>query len=465
MGGGQVQRKRSAKYRPPTGTAPPTRQPRPLSSTDNTPSTESRNRAADIELRILFERGGYCRVSLLPKRPPALPDEISVTGPKGPIELVALQEDWYQDVEPDGLGYQLRSGVMWTHEETHQEWLLSGREVFVFAPGYIHRGFVSCPRLVLERNQVVACTTSKLSAVEQVLREAHCSEWTQLGEDDGVPSGWVVLRDVVPTRSVPPMANSDILNVLRPLPDIQIELEGGVRISYNTWLAGHPPLIHVYGHPEHTQRVVIDGREAELSVEGHYTVLGWDAVGNHQVWCYGSTCTYSLARCESNWKVWPAYSFHGIDSRYRRIGICGPLVRAFVGDDSLDKDPLLADVIQIPPSNPVLLGPLPGDVFVAKPRRDLRGAPCIASPPFVPVWALPAQPLLCDKQVDRVLYFGNLVEPSASSHRNGQEQWNRLILDAKRKGLPIDPNIPVVADLWHRYKAYARDLWKNRTKR
>jgi hypothetical protein len=464
------QRKRPPQYRAPTGRAPGIPESSPSSAgTGSTQLAGNRSHAAAIELRVLFlERGAYCRISLLPRRPAGLPEEITVVGPTGSVDLVALQEDWYQDVEPNSLGNHLRNGFVWTHEATGQEWLLSGREIFVLAQG-AHRGSVSCPRLVLKREHVVACTTSKIPAVEQVLREAGCTGWAQFGKDDGLPDGWVVLRAVVPTRPVPLVDDDDILNVLRPLPGVEIELEGGVRLGYNTWLAGHPPSIRVYGDPEHTQRVFIDGQEAALSAEGCYTVPGWDGVDSHHVWCSSASSTYSLVRCESNWNIWPAHSFPHLDGQHGRIGICGPLVGAFAVDSSSGERTARFDVIQVPPTNPVLLGPCPGDVFVATPRSDLRGAQCIVSPPFEPVWALPAQPLLCDKQASRILLVGKPAEPGSGTPRDGRgneqhtlERWCKSLLDANRKGLPIEPGTLASADLWRRYKVYARDLWRRR---
>ena len=181
----------------------------------------------------------------------------------GKVELLALQDQWYQDVAPDNLAELLRKGIVWKDSDTGHEWLLSGREVFALAHGTTHRGFVTCPRLVLRRNHVVLCTVTQLGPVESALRAAGCANWTQLGEGDGVPSGWRLLRGVVPHKSLPLSSDADILNILRPLPEIEIALEGGIRLAYNTWLLGYPPAIHVYGdsptHRDGTDRRPRDG--------------------------------------------------------------------------------------------------------------------------------------------------------------------------------------------------------------
>lgn len=465
----RVQPERPSKYRPPSATSPPTRKPRSTPSIHaRTPdNAENRPWRSEIELRILFERGGYCRASLLPKRPSILPETIRVSGTGGLVDLVALEDNWYQDIETDDLGRQLRSGIRWIHEATGQEWVLSGREIFVLAAGATHRGFVSTARLTIGREQAIACTTSILPKVEQTLREAECKGWTLRGEDDGVPNGWVVLHPVVPLRSVPLTDDVDILNVVRPLPEIQINLEGGIRLRYNEWLAGHPPSIHMYGDPEHTERVVIDGHEAELTAKGCYIAPNWDADGNHRVWCGGATTTYSLVRSQYNCEAWPAHSFACFNER-SQIGICGPLVQSYTIDGT-ENQSARSNVVQVPASNPVLLGRFPWEVFVGVPRTDLVGAPFIASPPFSPVWAVPLQPLRCRKPLHCILLVGEPIDPGSNSlqqaqgaDREAEHRWYSSILDAGRKGLPVAPDNMTAQNLWHRYKACARVLWKIR---
>ena len=89
------------------------------------------------------------------------------------------------------------------------------------------------------------CTKSKFPAVGKSSRDAGCSVWTQFGEDDGVPADWVVLavvnqqgriRGLVPEHSVALNNDADILNVLRPLPQIEIAaFTGGVSAGCHGW--------------------------------------------------------------------------------------------------------------------------------------------------------------------------------------------------------------------------------------
>jgi hypothetical protein len=462
-------RPRAPQYRPPSRVAPAPRSPSVAQTADTSSSkpesATAGKRAARVELRILFERGGHhCTVSLLPVRPQGVPEECTLSSATGSIDLVALEEEWYQDVVPENIGSLLRTGFVWMDDSTGQEWMLAGREIFVLAKGTKHRGFISCPRLVLGREHVVLCTTTRLSEVERILTEAGCGRWSHWGESDGAPAGWTVLcerdnaghvRGLVP-RNPLPLDGADILDVLRPLPEIEIVLEEGVRIGYNSWLSGEPPTVRIYGDVEGTQTVLIDGHEATRSAQGAYTAPGWDESGVHHVWCGGITSKYSLITGESNLRPWSAHSFG-------RVTICGPLVRPFTDDDPSDRND--RHVIEIATTNPILLGAQPGEIVIASPRRDVLGARCITSPSFYPIWALPAQPLHCDKESTRVLLIGDVVAPRTDpvprGRRNGApavEHWWRVILEASQKGLLVTPGTAAATGLWNQYKRRAREL-------
>lgn len=465
----QGTRKHAPRYRAPAGVrSPPSRRRKPNIDKDGA----VRSRAVAIEVRVLFKRGGHCSVTLLPKRSPDLPEELVVEGGGGNVELIALGDEWYQDFVPDSLGELLQKGLVLGDSSNGQEWILAGREVFVFVSGDTHRGFVSCPRLMLGRDHVVLCAEHRLRDVEEALLEAGCSGWARLAEDDGVPVGWTLLRGISPQRTVPLRDGEDILNILRPLPEIEIALERGIRLAYNTWLHGYPPVIRVWGDSEHTSRVLIDGQEANRSGQDTYTAPGWADLGDHQVWCGNTSKSYSIATSEGNWKFWPAYSFcpgspDDNDATVQEFSFCGPLVRSTDFAEVPETDPRSLQFFQVPPSNPILIGAKPGDVFQAHPRRDLRGAPCLALPKFDPVWALPVQPLHCDKKTSRVLLIGNateIQEPEGGQYSISQssdvDRWFRLILDASRKGLSVEPADRDIKHLWDIYKDAARRLRK-----
>jgi hypothetical protein len=466
-------RRRTPQYRPPSRVAP-ARSAQVVQDVDTSSMkaepTAVGNHAARVELRMLFDRGGHsCNISLLPTRPAGAPEECILTIANKSIELLALEEDWYQDIVPAELGSLLRAGFVWTEDSAGREWILSGRDIFVFEKGTTHRGFVSCPRLVLGREHTVLCATSRLEQVERVLIDAGCGSWSRWRESEGAPQGWVVLgerdngghvRGLIPRNPLPPRG-SDILDILRPLPEIEIVLEQGVRLGYNAWLIGEPPTIRVYGAPESIRTVLIDGHEATRSGSDAYTAPGWDEPGTHQVWCGGITSRYSLVVGETNSPPWVAHSFPSQGCSNGRITICGPLVRSFEDEDSLSND---GKVMDLTPENPVLLGAHPGEVFVAAPRRDVRGARCVASPSFDPIWALPTQPLHCDKESNRILLVGSLVGPGTNPVHIGRKNnraiqlWCGLIVEAGQKGLSVAPETQAARELWNQYKRRAREL-------
>ena len=281
-----------------------------------------------MAVRILFQRGGHCAVSLLASRRAGLPEQLTVSSGAGEVELSELQENWYEAEVVGSLGDLLHTGFVWTDRETDQEWVLSGRKVFVLASGTEHRGFVSCPRLAVGREHLVLCAAAQLAAVEEGLRRAGCSGWTQLGEDDGVPGGWRLLTAVRPQGPVPLSNDNHILNVLRPLPDIEISLEGGIRLTSNQWLLGYPPEIRIYGDPAHTGEVLIDGEEAVRLEQGGYKIPGWDTEGEHRVWCGNTSKSYSLTRGKSSWEFWRAHSFSlpGTKRKGEALALCGSVV-------------------------------------------------------------------------------------------------------------------------------------------
>lgn len=254
---------------------------------------------------------------------------------------------------------------------------------------------------------------------------------------------------------------SDILNVLRPLPQIEISLEGGVPLGYSSWLAGFPPLIRILGGAQHAQKVLIDGKEATIEEDAAFRAPGWDVPGAHQVWCSNVSRSYSLVRLERSWDLWPAYVFPPASGGGDRLAICGPLIRPMATKGAIDATANDFERSSVLQSNPILLGAVPGEVFVVSSRQDVRGARSFASPPFKPVWALPAQPLHCDKATCRILLINKpsaSLPPGGSATARHVSRWCRLILDASRKGLSIAP--AEAGHLWAQYKRFARNLWR-----
>jgi hypothetical protein len=375
--------------------------------------------------------------------------------------LSALREDWYQDVLLPTTGSILREGAEWYAEVdgVQVRWSLSGRNLYVLGTSDDWSGYISTPRLVLGDEHAVLCTEDLLSQAEDLLRQSCGSVPQRFGKDDGLPEGWFAFRPVVPKEPLPLGSEADILDALRPSPDVQIALRGGIRLQYGQWLAGYPPAIRLYGDIQHADPPVIDGVTAAPGPDGSFSVPGWDNVGEHIISCAGQTKSYSIVDPEDGWEVWPAYAFSA--GRGQRLpAICGALATTTAGSS------VSHPVVLAPESNLLLLGAEPGQVHRCAGRQDVRVPFTAASVPFTPVWALPADPLHTDKRTARVLLVGAPLPPVTlrSSGRQPKganvSQWCNAILDCSRKGLSVEPASPQNLEAWRAYRDLARHIWR-----
>jgi hypothetical protein len=435
--------KAPSRYRPPPQRPP--RQPTARPVNQKVARSAPAELSLDIRIRLTFDRFGFCAIGLLPERTSELDSEVAVTSGGTSLRLVA-QEDWYQDLPFENLGDHLRQGLELSgilSDNRRVRWLLKGRDVYVLASHQRASGFVSTTRLVLGRSHVVLCIVQLLKRVEAILSEAGCQAYTKLDQSHGVPSGWVGLRSVSPTRAIPLTLESDPFYALKPAPDIEIELEGGVCLRNSVWLLGYPPRIKLFGQPTSAVTVLIDGHQAQHTAEGALVADGYNLPGPHSVYCEGLSCSrsYSIEEPPDSWQVWPAYHFGQAD-------ICGPLVQ-FTPEATRRR------VFSVPMSNPLLLGAEPGQIFRCSSRSVARWKGFV---PFDVVWALPAQAFLCDKKSARILQFSNTpVAPYRAFKKTGLA-WSNAILDAARKGLRVENGSVDSAARWRDYKKAARSI-------
>jgi hypothetical protein len=88
----QKESKSSRQYRPPIRRRPTSGDPTVRGDVEA--AREGRERALSLEVRLIFEKGGFCRVSLLPQRTADLPESMFVSSVGGEVMLVAMQDDW-----------------------------------------------------------------------------------------------------------------------------------------------------------------------------------------------------------------------------------------------------------------------------------------------------------------------------------------------------------------------------------
>jgi hypothetical protein len=454
-------------YRAPSGRRPPAATV--SRSKVRTSTADTRARAAAIDVRVLFDRHGGCSISLLPKQPTGWPDTVRISVGTSVYELEQLQEGWYGELEPSDMGAVLLQGVIWRDHISGREWLLTGRELFVFAAHPELRGFISCPRLASGRKHVVLYRSSLAQEIETVLNEAGCSNWMTVPQD-GIPTGWAALRDVVPQQAVPQNHDADILNILRPLPEVDIQLEGGVHIGQSNWLLGRPPVVRIYGPSEALDSVLIDGRVASADPSGAFSVPALTELGDHEIWCGGVSRRFSIVTASLPSTVFDAHRFESAGSNIA-LSICGPLVHQMRhrsnGEEIVEGEDPGPPVALVSQSHPVLIGANPGEVQIVPLGMTSSRFPTLVRLAFEPLWGLPRMPLLADKRYASIRYFGPPSgEPPtawtelATSDYTPQaiQRWCAYLLDASRKNLALENTSSAVKALWRAQRLRAYNL-------
>jgi hypothetical protein len=431
------------RYRPPVQKPP---RPVPSRPVDRTTSRASSSEVTlEIRVRLTLDRFYFCNVTFLAGRTAELNDDVVVKLGTISLQLVA-QEDWYQDLSFSETGRYLRDGFELKgtlSDQRRARWLLKGRDIYVLAFHPRANGFVSASRLLLGRSHVVLCVNSLVGEVETVLKEAGCQGYSKLDEANGLPDGWAGFRSVSPTNAITVETGiSDPFYAGKPASDIEIEFEAGVRLRNSVWLAGYPPTIKLFGQPGAGIKALIDGKEAVAAEGGSLVVDGYGLPGSHSVYCGGVSRSYSVEEPPDSWEAWPAYQFG--EARF-----CGALVHLPVEDAG-------RPAVTVPMSNPLLIGAEPGQVFRCSARTVALWRGFV---PFDVVWALPAQPLTCNKKTARILQF---ADKPLMPHRAGTRPlvWHSAILDASRKGLRIEGGSAESVERWSEYKKTARSIWR-----
>ena len=436
------------RYRPPAQKTPrPAREKARRANDDRAAPAALAATELGIRVHLTFDTYGMCSIGLLPERTAELGNEVLAELGGKPFLLLG-QDDWYEDLYPQDIGTFLRDGVELKSVlagEPRVRWFLSGRDIHVLASSKLARGFVSTNRLVLGRSHVVLCARELLDKAEVLLNEAGCPHLAELGAEEGIPAGWVGLRDVKPTKALLLEPGSDAFYPIKPAPDIEIDLDGGICLGGSVWLSGYPPEIRVLGESAVDVRTLIDGKDALLSSEGVLTADGYDLPGNHSVYCEGLTCsrTYSIEEAPTSWARWPAH-------RFSKADLCGPLVEMTPADHG-------RRAVVVSMSNPVLLGALPGQIFHCS-RRSVPH--WIGFVPFDVVWALPSQPLRSDKKSASILQLRDIPVVAAKVQTAAVLEWSVAILGASRKGLRIENGSLESTASWMQYKKIARSIWR-----
>jgi hypothetical protein len=377
-----------------------------------------------------------------------------------------MQDEWYQAVQPADICQVLARGAVWSSKANGNgtlRWSLSGRELFVLGPRDGLNGYVMAPRLLLGEVHVVLCTRRMVEAVRRAIADTGSPAPEELVWEAGATGGWVALGGVTPHRTIAPSAEGDILDALRPDTSAALTLSGGIRLTRSAWLTGYPPAIRIRGDAATAGTVYLDGEPCTATENGAHIGPGWDTLGDHVVSCLAGTKSYQVVAGLETWQPWDAYVWSAGDGNSQkevRPAICGMLVRPPCEGRAAGR------LFMAPPSNTLLLGAVPGQVYSCESRPDLRAWTCAGYPPFEPVWALPPEPLRCDKSVCRVLRVGLLIPLVAETKQLTRKQdrllyaWAGAVLEASRKGLGLEPADEATAALWKAYRQEARSIWR-----
>ncbi len=438
--------RRPARYRP-----PPARPPGPRTAEPRETRPPQHGLPLEIRLQAHPDRHDFCSFRLLAQRPEGSLPELEARGSDGAVRLIESGDDWYEIATERDLSAWLSNGIVLMEKERGEprlSWQLSRRDVHVLA-GQPGAGLVSTTRLCIGRKHLVLCRASRASEVSDVLAGAGCGSLSACSEEFGAPPGWVFFWPVIPLHPLTPTPGDDILNVLRPQPELELALEGGLWLRDSTWLAGYPPQIRVTGvHPLEAV-VSIDGQPAQKTEDGSYISPGHDQPGDHLVWCAGKSRSYSLCTPEVPRESWESYSFPGGT-------LCGASASPRV---DVTRPP-----VTVPTSNPLLIGPVPGQVFLCPAGVVTEWTGFV---PFQVAWALPSDPLHCDRSSCHVLLVTQVSPVRAlppavrrSAIASAQRRWCQAIRDCRRKGLTATPPTPQIEALWTAYAAQARALWR-----
>lgn len=427
--------------------------PRPIPrsrSTRITPTARVSQTSLEVRLQLMISRSGDVHTAFLFKRPDGFPVSLTIKVRSKELPLSAYGDEWYaaEVADPTFLPDALRQGFIASERVTgnsRTSWMLSaGREIYVAAPQPGLGGFYAAPRLALGCTQIVLVREHLQAQALELLEETCGKPVPHFAQDRAHLSGWVVFGPVLPLKPLAQVPGEEAMNLLRPLPDISILLEGGLCLRDTEWLEGFPPQITVAGSVPQGERVLIDAIAASADFTGAYKTPGCYSAADHTIWCAGISRSYSISPPPQSWQSWQAHA-------QRRGSVCGAL------SNYQEVNPR-AQLVTILSSNTVLIGAEPGEMHVGAGQ----GGEWMGIVPFAPVWALPANPFQCRKNTARIVLRASISVTRGGASRykaRAVKAWCRAILDCQRKGLTLES--PSAAALWDGYVRAARAFWRN----
>jgi hypothetical protein len=427
---------------------------------DPTPRIEA---GLPIRLQLVFgSSGSVKKLVLIPHRVEGMPSSFEVTTVAGDrLQFSESSADSYESLAVSAFLNPLSEGMVFQARGDTQAWRweLSRRDIYVLAAGdaFGLSGFVTRhrdQRLWLNTRHVVLAKESLRDQVMGALNDAGCSSPEVCDSaTPGVPSGWILIRDVIPTRAVPMREEHNILNVLCPRHEIEPQFTGGIRLERSVWLAGFPPRIRFAGEMENGFRVLIDDQLSTLADDGAFVSPGWDEEGEHRLWFCDRAQTYALRTMKEEWDTWPAHK--------RGLGT------AICGASTCWVDDVRWRQFCIPARNPVLIGARPGEIFRCRIPGGAHSDWVLTMVPFTPVWALPCGRLSKKNPAAAIelLEFKeplNQIDESSPKLKvtSALRKWVFTVRNARRNQFILAVHGEETHALWRRYGDVAKRLRK-----
>lgn len=425
--------------------------------------TQRTDSSLPIRLQLVFGSGGSVkRLVLIPHRVEGMPGSLEVSTVAGDcFQFSETSADSYESLAVSAFDDPLSEGVVFQARADMQRWRweLTRREIYVLAAGdaFGLSGFVTRhrdQRLWLNTRHLVLAKESFRDQVMGALNDAGCgSPEICDSATPGVPSGWILIRDVIPTRAVPMREEHNILNVLCPGHEIEPQFTGGIRLERSVWLVGFPPRIRFAGELENGFRVLIDDQPATLADDGAFVSPGWDEEGEHRLWFCDRAQTYALRTMKEEWDTWPAHK--------------GGLGAAICGASICRVDDVRWRQFCIPAANPVLIGARPGEIFRCRIPGGAHSDWVVTTVPFTPVWALPSG-RLSKKNPAAAIELVEFREPLNQIEGPLQKlkvtsalrKWVFTVRNARRNRFMLAVHGEETRALWRRYGDVAKRLRK-----
>jgi hypothetical protein len=390
----------------------------------------------EADLLLAFQPGDWgISLSLLLRRPEALPEQITVQLAREMLDLSVIDEGLFEPIPLGDADDALRRGVTVEFAgDFPRRWVRTGRRLHVFTERSGVFGFASVPRVVIGQENVVLCNAALAGRVLD-LCELTGSDAPKEIVGPGLPPDWRCFRNYRPRRPGS-WEDDDIFLALSPLPDAAIELAGGVALSRSTWIFGCPPAIRILGSEPRQGEVTIDLQPAAQAETGQWTSPGWDSLGNHAVRFAGLLRRYEIVEVEDGWTWWPAHSGPG-------FALAGALARSEGGR---------RPVVVLQEREAWLLGARPGEAVRAVALPGAHGT--TAAPSFAPVWAIP--PKTRRRPMARLLDSPETPQaPATETRPEAIRLWGQVVRDAAK--LPAGGGA-AAAELWQQYQTVARRL-------